>query len=246
MNPEMTSHPSSLRLHPKVVEELTAARPDLISQGKLPSDEVLAGLYATFRRKFGPEVLAATDGEELLSLMHETTKDALVYWLEFKDDDEFPAYFGSIAGGSALKYGLYRRRETGVWMTGPPTDQHEISTAQAVAIARRHRDQLLAAHEFVDRLRAESDDLAYSALQADLERVAPDVENSSWGHKYLSLLHPDKLDDFHAASYQRFHLIKMLQQPPGREGRYASAGRFIAASRALGWPVNHLDAPLEK
>jgi len=30
-------------------------------------------------------------------------RDSLVYWLEFKDDEEFPAIFGSIAGGSALK-----------------------------------------------------------------------------------------------------------------------------------------------
>jgi len=36
-------------------------------------------------------------------------RDSLVYWLEFKDDEEFPASFGSIAGGSALKFGIYRR-----------------------------------------------------------------------------------------------------------------------------------------
>ena len=45
--------------------------------------------------------------------MHETTRDGMIYWLEFKNDDEFPSIFGSIAGGSALKYGFYRRQETG-------------------------------------------------------------------------------------------------------------------------------------
>jgi 5-methylcytosine-specific restriction protein B len=37
----------------------------------------------------------------------------MVYWLEFKDDEEFPAIFGSISGGSALKFGVFRRAETG-------------------------------------------------------------------------------------------------------------------------------------
>jgi 5-methylcytosine-specific restriction protein B len=48
------------------------------------------------------------------------SKDSLVYWLEFKNDEEFPAKFGSIAGGSALKFGFYWRQKTGAWMTGSP------------------------------------------------------------------------------------------------------------------------------
>ena len=46
---------------------------------------------------------------------------SLVYWLEFKNDDELPgSKFGSIGGGSALKFGIYKRKETGAWMTGSP------------------------------------------------------------------------------------------------------------------------------
>jgi 5-methylcytosine-specific restriction enzyme B len=48
-------------------------------------------------------------------------RDSLVIWLEFKNDEEFPAIFGSIAGGSALKFGIYRSKETGAWMTGHST-----------------------------------------------------------------------------------------------------------------------------
>lgn len=59
----------------------------------------------------------------------------LVYWLEFKNDDEFPAKFGSIAGGSALKFGLYRRAESGEWMTGNPRNQKKLSVDEAIDIA---------------------------------------------------------------------------------------------------------------
>src|SRR5437868_15501938 len=80
--------------------------------------------------------------------------------------------------------------------------------------------------------------------QAELARVAPDVQDSAWGHKYLSLLYPDKLDDFHASSYQRYHLIRILQVPPAVDGRYACAGRFVAVAQELGLPMNHLASVL--
>ena len=72
--------------------------------------------------------------------------DSLVYWLEFKSDDEFPTrQFGSIAGGSALKFGLYKSQESGEWMTGNPKNQITLSVPDAIAMARKHRQQLVAA-----------------------------------------------------------------------------------------------------
>ena len=66
------------------------------------------------------------------------------------------------------------------------------------------------------------------------------VSNLAWGHKYFSLMHPEKLDDYHNADYQRFHLVKMLQVPPEGDGRYLCAGRYVAAAHELGIPINHL------
>ncbi len=112
-------------------------------------------------------------------------RDSLVYWLEFKDDEEFPAIFGSIAGGSALKFGIHRRRETGLWTTGSPTKQRSLTMDEAVVIARRHRDQLMRASELISSLPANARVEDYEALQADLSREAPEVQNTDWGHKYL-------------------------------------------------------------
>src|SRR3954469_14718600 len=79
----------------------------LTADGKLLSRSQLDACYRTFRSRFGPDVLAGLDGEQLLETMHaHGNRDSLVYWLEFKNDEEFPAKFGSIAGGSALKFGM--------------------------------------------------------------------------------------------------------------------------------------------
>lgn len=213
----------------------------LTADGKLLSREQLAACYRTFRSRFGPDVLAKLDGEELLETMHaHGNKDSLVYWLEFKNDDEFPARFGSISGGSAYKFGIFRGKETGTWVSGSPQNVKPLTVPEAVEIARKHRDQLIRGAERVGTLPELADDAEYRRLQADLDRIAPAVRDLAWGHKYFSLLAPERLDDYHNADYQRFHLIKMLQVPPEGDGRYLCAGRYVAASHELGIPTNHL------
>lgn len=234
-------------LHPRLTEELERVYQRLRSEGKLLSREQLAHYYAVFRDRFGPEQLLRLDGEALLTTMHDhSTRDSLVYWLEFKDDEEFPAAFGSIAGGSALKFGLYRRKETGAWMTGNPAHQRELSVDEAVEIARQHRAQLVRGAQILSELPMQAGDVAYRELQALLDAECPDVSDKAWGHKYFSLLYPDKLDDYHVEDHQRFHLIKLLQIPPEGKGRYLCAGRYVAIAERLEWPLNHLTTCLNR
>ncbi len=233
-------------LDERLVQSLRATHAQLLAEGKLHARAQLDGFYATFRARFGPDRLQSLDGEALLEAMHSHgNRESLVYWLEFKGDDEFPAVFGSIAGGSALKFGLFRRRETGVWVTGGPQSQREITVAAALQIARRHRDQLVKGAELLESLPAAAAEDDYRALQAALDQAAPEVADSAWGHKYWSLLFPDRLDDYHSRSYQQYHLIKLLQVPPG-PGRYQMAARFVAIARELDWPLNHLSRTLNE
>ncbi len=228
-------------LEERIAQELIERKKILESDGKLLSPEQLRQYCATFRNRFGPDKLKNLDGEALLELMHSHgNKDSLVYWLEFKDDEELPAKFGSIAGGSAFKFGLFRKSETGVWMTGSPMKPVELSVEQAIGIARMHRDQLLRGIELLEKMPEQGSDANYNNLQQQMEQFAPDVSNSSWGHKYFSLLYPEKLDDFHNPNHQRFHLIKLLQLPPPGEGRYQVAGRFVAIAYELSLPLNQL------
>jgi 5-methylcytosine-specific restriction protein B len=73
-----------------------------------------------------------------------------------------------------------------------------------------------------------------------MDSVAPDVSNTSWGHKYFHLLYPEKLDDYHNPDYQRFHLIKLLYLPPVGKGRYYLAGYFVDIARQLAIPITSL------
>ena len=193
----------------------------------LPASQINSYIK-NFREKFNTEILQGMDGESLLKVMHNTgNPDSLVYWLEYKDDEEFPTQqFGSIAGGSALKFKIYKRKETGEWMTGNPRSQHVLSLDEAIDFARKHRNELVKGCELLESLPADASPADYEKLQNQMIEFAPNVSEVAWGHKYFYLMYPDKLDDFHSPFYQRFHLIKLLQTPPDGTGRFICAYYF--------------------
>lgn len=230
-------------LESAVKQRLVEKLQQLTYDGKLLSRPQLQQFYGTFRNQFGPEKLASLDGTLLLETMHaHGNKDSLVYWLEFKNDDEFSApRFGSIQGGSAFKFGIFRRKETGTWVTSDESNNaKDISVEEAVAIARKHRDQLLKGVELLKQVPPNGTDNDYGKLQERLDQEAPDVSHLGWGHKYFHLIFPEKLDQLHTSEFQRFHLLKMLQRPPDSKGRYVCAGRFVAAANELDVPMNNL------
>ena len=237
-----------LELDERIIPELRERYKSLVNGGKLLSNEQLASYYSTFRSRFGPEKLKNLDGEALLETIHSHgNRDSLVYWLEFKDDAEFPSSrFGSIAGGSAFKFGLFRKRETGTWTTGAPSNPVELSVERAIEVARRNRDQLIKGVELLEKLPVNGTDEDYEHLQQEMNHVAPAVSDMAWGHKYFSLLYPEKVDDFHNPDYQRFHLIKLLQLPPQGEGRYLAAGRFVALAKTLDISMNSMSTMLNE
>ncbi len=234
-------------LNPKIRDDVSSWATKLKSEDKLLSEGAIAAYLDTFRGRFGPDRLAKLDGTELLEVVHnQSNKESLVYWLEFKNDDEFPTpRFGSIAGGSALKFTIFYRKEANSWMGRSPGNVPvEISAEEALTLAQKHRDQLLAGVELLRALPADASDEQYERLQSEMDAKAPDVSDLSWGHKYFSLLFPDKLDNYHNADLQRFHLIKLLQLPPDKRGRYVLGGWYIDIAQQLGLHVNQLGAVL--
>lgn len=237
-------------LSDKIRTEIKERHRKLVDENKMPSATELEREYSLFRERFGPSVLKGLDGEELLNYMHDhrrTNRESLVYWLEFKNDEEFHSgNFGSIAGGSALKFRIFRRKETGQWQAGSETGNRpqDITVEKAIEYARIHRDQFIRGCEILESLRDNATDEDYAELQDQLDEVAPDVSRLAWGHKYFSIMFPNKLDDYHAPSYQRFHLLKLLQMPPEGQGRYMSAGRFIDSAKEVDLSINHLTKTL--
>jgi|GEM_PF-213916 MoxR-like ATPase len=219
----------------------------LDKQGKLPAIAQLNEYYATFRDKFGPDSLRDLDGEELLEVLHShQNHNSLVYWLEFKNDTEFPRIFGSIAGGSAHKFSLYKSKDSGEWIAGSAPKNRVVTNREAINIAQKHRDQLLRGCELLEKVPSDGSEADYKALQERMDEFAPDVSDTAWGHKYFSLLYPAKLDDYHNADYQRYHLIKLLEILPPEQGRYIFAGRFVAIAKQLSLPLNHLTTILNE
>ena len=143
----------------RVIQGLRAAHDELARRGELLSAARLEAAYATFRDHFGPERLRALDGPALLQAMHaHGNKESLVYWLEFKNDEEFPGTkLGSISGGSAFKFRIFRRQGTEQWVKGSPQSEQPITEPEAVAVAREHRDQLLAGVDLLEGLPAGAD-----------------------------------------------------------------------------------------
>jgi 5-methylcytosine-specific restriction protein B len=228
--------------------ELLGGYQRLVDEGKLPTKKQLEEEYALFRKRFGPSVLKGLDGEALLTMMHDQgNRDSLVYWIEFKNDEEFGTRkFGSIAGGSALKFRIFRRKETGNWQAGSEQGYRpeDITIEKAVEIARAHRDQLIKGCEILESFSSNATDEDYAWLQDQLDEFAPDVSRLAWGHKYFSLMFPDKLDEYHRPALQRNHLLKLLQLPPEGDGRYICAGRFITIASEVGLCMNHFSSTL--
>lgn len=222
-----------------LAEELLELYLKIIAERKPPTGDVLAACYETFRHKFGPEVLQGLDGEALLLAVHgRGTKDSLVYWLEFKNDDEMPRVFGSIAGGNALKFGLYQNADTGYWMTGSANNQIRLSLAEAIELVRKQRAQFIAGAQVLASVGTDSAKVNYQELHDALLKAAPDVAETAWGHKYFALLYPSLLDDYHAIDYQKYHLLRLHKLP--NERRYENARYFVGVARQLDMPVNHL------
>ena len=233
-------------LEPKIKDKLLATYASLKTQGNLPTEENLQASYNTFRDKFGPERLSKLSSLELLQIMHgRGNNNSLVYWLEFKNDEEFPGrYFGRFSGGSAHMFGIFLRNADNQWIAGSPQNERIVSESEAVEIAISQRDQLLAGTALIESLPENAGDGMYLDLQQNLKQASPDIYSKGWAHKYWHLLFPTKLDDYHNVEWQRFNIIKLLQLPPLGDGLYVCAGRFVRVSQELGWHITHLSTVL--
>ncbi|HUI16139.1 MAG TPA: AAA family ATPase [Alphaproteobacteria bacterium] len=234
-----------IEFDPRFLDILKKDIAGLRASGALPSDVKLRDYYRVFAGRFGPERLAALNGEPLLRLMHQRRSvNSLMYALESRESDEFAEGVGSIAGESRSAYGVYNEGAT--WLKEGLSAESEISLREAVSIAEAQRDEILRGCELFRQLPPDAGDEEYANLDTEIGRTAHSVSPTAWGHKYFGLIFPERLDHFHNPVHQRFHLIKALQLPPEQRGRYAIAARFVALAKALGVPISHLTTVLQR
>jgi len=183
-------------------------------------------LYRNFQRRFSPEVLKNLSDDKLLNYMflHDGNQNNLCYALEF---DKNYGKFGSIKGGSAYKFKLFKHKVTGKWMYGSSPKHSELSDDEALEKAREIRDVLVKGAEIIESnsLENESD---YEILDLELNYNLKTINMTSvalWIHKYYSMIFPDKFTEFHNEKLQDFFLncfkIKPSSKVYGRSGQLA-------------------------
>ena len=79
---------------------------------KFEKDETLERYQDYFIEKFSLATLERMSPQETLNeLMNMNNQESMVYWLEFKNDEEFKtSVLGGIQGGSAGKYTIQKTR----------------------------------------------------------------------------------------------------------------------------------------
>lgn len=166
-------------------------------------DEEAEQLYGEFRAKFAPEVISTLDGKELLHriFLNETDKkDSLCYVLEY--DKRF-GLFGSVAGGSAFKYGLFYHWDKKSWVTGSSRKQQILSEEEAVEVGKRIRDELVKGAEVIRNFGSLNEVKDYADLHARLYAVMPTTISKAWVMMYFHMIFPEVFPVFYNEEWQR-------------------------------------------
>lgn len=166
-----------------------------------------------FCSHFGVEQISKFSGKELLTqLFYSDTenKDNLCYTLEFHP--RIREIFGSIAGGSAFKYGLFYHKKNQSWMTGSPSRPQILTEEEAIKVATEIRDSLVLGAEIINAHNNSVNSIAdYEKLYAELKNISG-IDNV-WVLKYYQMLYPDILPVFYGKDIQ-IEVLQFLRQDP--------------------------------
>lgn len=186
-----------------------------------------------FRRSFTPEILKNLQGIDIINKIfsHDEDKNNLCYALEFSKEYLFA---GSIAGGSAFKFSLFKRKTTGEWTAGSPRKPRIVSEIEAIEIGSKIRDAIVDGAELIENysLNSVSD---YVRLEKDLEKIFSNCDTSpltQWIHKYYVLIFPDKFPVVHWDEMKKDFLNLFGITP--QKGYYALDGQLQLLTKKSG------------
>lgn len=175
-------------------------------------DEEARMLRHQFENNFGIASISALSGKELLTKLFYSdveNKDNLCYTLEFHP--RMREIFGSIAGGSAFKFGLFYHKKNHCWTTGSPSKHQTLTEEEAIEVATSIRDalvqgaKLIEAHKDIDTVEG------YEQLYTKLQTI-PGID-SVWMLKYYQMLFPETLPVFYGKNIQ-IEVLRFLKQEP--------------------------------
>lgn len=202
------------------------------------SDEEIEKLYQDFYDKFSPEKLDKLSDDELLKTIfysEESTNDSLCYWLEFHSQNR--KCFGSIAGGSSYKFGLFQRKEDGLWITGSPVKPEELTNEDALRYGREIRDYILKGAKLIKNTETLKTVEDYEKLDDALTSEIGKYATFAWIHKYYCMIFPGKFTTWHSNDWQNHILYSYNIKPSDKY--YARSGQLaiIANYAKMTMPV---------
>lgn len=176
-------------------------------------DKEATALRKEFCDAFSVEKLAALSGRDLLTRLFysdKENKNNLCYMLEFHP--RMRELFGSIAGGSSFKYGLFYHKKSHSWMTGSPVKPHMLTEEEAIDVAGTIRDNLVAGAKLLGENAEKLVTVnAYEKLYQELQSVTN--IDWVWVLKYYQMLFPDLLPVFYAKDIQ-IDVLRFIRQEP--------------------------------
>ena len=170
--------------------------------------------YKNFYKRFSPEILSNLEGIDILNyiFLHDGDKNNLCYTLEFSKE---LSDTGSISGGSASKYSLFKHKKTNQWTIGASRNMKSISEEEAIEIATEIRDALVNGADFIKNHDLETNE-DYVFLEKKLTEIFNDCRanpTNSWIHKYYVLIFPDKFPIVHNHNMKKDFLLKFNIDP---------------------------------
>lgn len=171
-------------------------------------------LRHSFEEQFGPEAISKLSGRELLIRLFYSeaeNKANMCYMLEFHP--QMREMYGSIAGGSAFKFGLFYHKKNHCWTSGSPSKPKTLTEEEAITVATSIRDGLLEGVKIIQAHKEFSTAEGYTHLYNKLSHI-PLIDNV-WTLKYFQMLFPEVLPVFYAKDYQIdvLHFLKIEPSP---------------------------------
>ena len=169
-------------------------------------------LHENFINHFGIEHLKSLSGKELLTSLFYNDKGNklnLCYVLEM--DKDMREIFGSIAGGTAYKFGLFFHKKTQSWTCGSPAKPVKLTENEAIQKAEEIRNDLVAGAEIISSFGPLNSTADYEQLYKQLEHISG--INTVWRMKYYQMLFPILFAPFYGQDIQ-LDVLHFLNQTP--------------------------------
>ena len=180
--------------------------------------------------RYSPDKLAALSDEEVLQYIFYSDGDnseSLCYWIE--RNSQCREFFGSISGGSAYKFGLFKKKDTGVWTSGSANNSKELSDEEALQLGKSIRDALVNGSRFISEANPQTIEEC-EKMDDDLKKLIGDqFYNMAWFHKYYAITTGDILSCYHNDVW-KYHIMYALLIKPS-EKSYARSGQIAMVRR---------------